>query len=667
MRARVQSEPLAPTASAGHVAVTAAADPTIPVSCGYSADTVWTTASTAPSIVGSCSLTVPRTSGIVIIATGTAVQRIADGSVVPNNGPYEAHFAIAVDDLGPDVDTDRVVTVDGYDLDVNHPVSRTFTLSGGAVLSPGTHTISLVGHLEPFSGSRVIVIDPSIVAISIPLDSPTSGACWSAGPEPGSVNPVTTASASFVTARSCTIEAPVDGFALVVGSGSLSRVPGDAGQPYEARVRLSEGPSPPILEHRAAVDDAPTLPFTHSSVGLATIVPVVAGTHTFDLGVARAGGSATVVLDDPSVAVISFPSDSPAITRCAAVVSGVATITAQAHDAGWQPVGACTLETPYPATLVVAATNTMTVDNGVGYAQARFRIGLDSSTGDAGTDRWVDSFQDASPNGFDQSVAVSLVTPLAVGAHTVSLLGARSAGNGIPVVGERSIVALGDRPRRSPRGTVGRDGVARVGIGRSLVDAARRQRRIPDHGISGDSFADRCHRDRRSLHDLGDRGAPARWRSHVHRRGRERRGPGSGVVIVAIESAEAGTGGPRADPARGDGLLDGRRGRCRLRVRSVSRRWRRVAGPRSRPRCGIGVADGRRRRAHRLGRWLLGARLRRSGVSLRRRVGLWRYLARAAPVRRDRCEPLGDGPAGRLLGVHEPWPSIPVRQHRHVR
>jgi hypothetical protein len=123
-------------------------------------------------------------------------------------------------------------------------------------------------------------------------------------------------------------------------------------------------------------------------------------------------------------------------------VSGVATITVQTQDAPWQPVGACTLETPYPATLVAAATTTMTVDNGVGYAQARFRIGLDSSTGDAGTDRWVDSFQDASPDGFDQSLAISLVAPVAAGAHTVSLLGARSAGNGIPVVGERSIVAL---------------------------------------------------------------------------------------------------------------------------------------------------------------------------------------------------------------------------------
>ncbi len=448
------------------------AAPSIPVTCGYSADTTWTSTSTTPAVVGSCSLALAVESVVVITSTGTIVQH---DDVFPNNGPYHARFSVAVDGPRPAADSDsdtaadsdsaadtaaeRLITVDGAHLDVNHPVSRTFTLTTGTLMAPGVHVIALMASLEPLSGNRMIVVDPSIVAIAVPGDSPDSAACWSPGSAPGAASRVVTASASFVPAGGCTIEVPVDGFALVLGSGSLGRLPGERGQPYEARLRVANDFSPTVVDHWATVDDAPTLGHTYGSIGIASMVPVAAGTRAFDLSVARDVGTGTVVLDDPSLVVITFPADSPAVTGCSERGTGAVAVMASAPV--WQRLGACTLEARFPGTLIATATTSMNVENGVGYTQGRFRLGLDATSGDDRTDRWVDSFVDPSNDGYDQSIAVSLLTRVGSGPHTVSLMGHRTAGNGVPVLHGRSVVGLviaDDIAPGSPTGVQARPG-----------------------------------------------------------------------------------------------------------------------------------------------------------------------------------------------------------------
>jgi Fibronectin type III domain len=460
----------------------------IPVTCGYSADATWTSTSTTPAVVGACSLTVPTESTVVIFATGSLVQRPVDDDSFAGNGSYDARLALSIDDDDPDRHTDQVVTVDGYDLDVNHPVSRTFALSRGSLVNAGAHTITLLGSLEPRTGSRMFVVDASIVAIAAPTGSSSSAACWSDGrtpgtdPEPGDDRDVIARSSAVVTAVSCSVEASTGGVALVVATGHLVRAPGETGQPYEARLTVhtdapagvgvsapgSAEPEVSALERRAAVDDGPTRPFTASSIGVVAIVPVEAGLRTFDLRVARAAGSGTVVLRDPGIAVVVFPAGSPAIASCSSARSGLVAVTAQSPS--WQSIEGCTVEAGHRGVLVATATATLTVDNGVGYTQARFRTGLGSADRpptdpgtDPRTDRWADSFQDHSSDGFDQSITSAVITQVAPGSHTLSMVGQRAWGNGVPVVRDPSVSALliaADVPPNAPTGVTASAGSA---------------------------------------------------------------------------------------------------------------------------------------------------------------------------------------------------------------
>ncbi len=446
---------IAPTAAGAAVSdgsprptVHAVAAPSIPVTCGYSADTVWTSASTTPAVVGSCSLTLAVESHVVILSTGAVVQT---DDAFPHNGPYNARLGLAIDGSNADVDT--LVTVDGAHLDVNHPVSRTFTLSMGTVMAPGVHAIDLVANREHLSGTRMLIVDPAIVAIAVSSDSPDSEACWT---QPGGPSPVLASSASLVPAGRCTMAVPVDGFALVLGSGSLGRLPGEQGKPYEARLRASNDFSPAVIEHGATVDDVPTLGHTSGSIGIVSIVPVTAGTRSFELSVARDAGTGTVALDAPSLAVITFPDASPAVTRCSGTVADVLAVTSSTSSIPtWQTLGTCTFAAPLPGRLIATATTSMNLENGVGYAQGRFRLGIGATSGEPSTDRLVDSFVDHSNDGFDQPIAVSLLTRVGAGALTVSLLGQRTAGNGVPQLQDRSVVALviaDDLPPGAPTG-----------------------------------------------------------------------------------------------------------------------------------------------------------------------------------------------------------------------
>jgi hypothetical protein len=91
----------------------------------------------------------------------------------------------------------------------------------------------------------------------------------------------------------------------------------------------------------------------------------------------------------------------------------------------------CTLTVPQDGYLFISASASLARQDGE--YEAEFRVGIDSTTGDISTDRWVNVYNDAG-DGTDESMALSVLKPVEAGAHTIYLLGKRYSGAGTVLV-----------------------------------------------------------------------------------------------------------------------------------------------------------------------------------------------------------------------------------------
>lgn len=76
-----------------------------------------------------------------------------------------------------------------------------------------------------------------------------------------------------------------------------------------------------------------------------------------------------------------------------------------------------------------------------GEYEALFEIGIDTTSGDANIDRWVNVYND-SGDGTDESVALSVLKPVNAGAHTFYFLGRRYGGSGTALVYDPTLTVI---------------------------------------------------------------------------------------------------------------------------------------------------------------------------------------------------------------------------------
>ncbi len=163
--------------------------------------------------------------------------------------------------------------------------------SGGDALatpSPGPPSKNLAGEPQP----------------AMPIDERTGAAlvACSAG---GDLDWSTTAGALQVVCQ-CSLTLPWDGWAFLAAGGSLSG--GRCDCEYEAHFRLGiDGTQGDPASDRWVNIYSDAGDGMDAVLAVSALRPLKAGTHTFYLLGRRADGTGTVLLHDPSLAVIAWP------------------------------------------------------------------------------------------------------------------------------------------------------------------------------------------------------------------------------------------------------------------------------------------------------------------------------------------------------------------------
>lgn len=99
----------------------------------------------------------------------------------------------------------------------------------------------------------------------------------------------------------------------------------------------------------------------------------------------------------------------------------------------------CTLAVPQDSWAFIIATGSVARLNGP--YEAQFRLGIDSTTGEADTDRFVNVYDD-SRDGTDETLALSVLRPLNAGTYTFSLLSRRYSGSGTVRVYDPTLIVI---------------------------------------------------------------------------------------------------------------------------------------------------------------------------------------------------------------------------------
>jgi riboflavin biosynthesis pyrimidine reductase len=253
------------------------------LSCGASGNLNWTTTAGSFAVVRQCSLTAPR-AGWVFIS--------ADGSLARQNGEYEAQFEIGIDSPAGDATIDRWVNV--YN-DSGDGSDRSVALSVLKHVGAGSHTFYFLGKRYAGSGT-VLVYDPTLTAIYVPLASPTALSCGASG----NLNWTTTAS-SFAVVRQCNLTAPQAGWVFISADGSLARQNGEYEAQFEIGIDSTAGDANIDRWVNVYNDSGDG---TDKSVALSVLKNINAGNHTFYFLGKRYAGSGTVLVYDPTLTVI---------------------------------------------------------------------------------------------------------------------------------------------------------------------------------------------------------------------------------------------------------------------------------------------------------------------------------------------------------------------------
>lgn len=116
------------------------------------------------------------------------------------------------------------------------------------------------------------------------------------------------------------------------------------------------------------------------------------------------------------------------------------------NDGGWSTTSAsfeiirsCTLTFPESGFVYLAGSTSMGIKDG--NYEARLNLNIDSASGNAATDRWINAYTDGG-DGTDKSSQISLLAPVSAGAHTFYYLGARYTGTGTVQLYDPSLSVL---------------------------------------------------------------------------------------------------------------------------------------------------------------------------------------------------------------------------------
>jgi len=384
------------------------------LACGASGDTNWTTASSSLAVIRQCSLTVPG-SGWVLIST--------DGSVARSNGEYEARFEMGIDSTSGDPDIDRWVNV--YD-DAGDGTDRSVALSVLKNVVVGTHNFYFLGSRSTGSG-QVLVYDPTLTVIYVPFTSVIAMGCGASGNMDW-----TTTSSSLAVIRQCDMTVPQAGYVFISTDGSLALSDSAYGAQFDIGIDSTTG-DPNIDRWVDVYTD--TGDGTDKSVALSVLKPVTAGMHTIYFLGKRYNGSGTALVYDPTLTIIYIPPPSPTAMACGASGNMNWTTT----SGSMAVIRQCSLKAPQDGWVFISANGSLALQDSE--YEARFEIGIDSTSGDPNIDRWVDVYDDTG-DGTDESVALSVLKPIAAGTHTIYFLGSRSNGSGTVQVFDPTLTAI---------------------------------------------------------------------------------------------------------------------------------------------------------------------------------------------------------------------------------
>lgn len=372
------------------------------LTCEDAGNASWTTSNeTEFEIVRTCIINAP--------VPGTIFLN-GDASLAYENGTYEAVFALGHNGLVLD-GTRRFVNMyddfgDGWDTGIASNISIS--------VPAGEHRLDLIGARYGGNGT-VVALDPSLTALFMPVAGPVLS-CSEAD-----ASTWTTTSAEFSVIRECSLTVPQDGAVFISASGSIYPAGGPA---YVAEFRVGINAATGDLNTqryvRTYVDSGDG---SDRSVGISILKFLEAGRHTFYLVGARAQGTGTVTMLNPSISALYIPNS-----------SGVADTCGASNDLDWENststftvIHTCELYVDSDSLVLVTANAWVGQSNEY---ELQVRLGInDSAIGDSGTDRWVNIY-DSSGVVSNETVSISRIVPLGRGTHTLYFLGRNYSNNG---------------------------------------------------------------------------------------------------------------------------------------------------------------------------------------------------------------------------------------------
>jgi hypothetical protein len=367
------------------------------IGCGASANDTWTNATDTFTTVRECSLAVPGDGKVFISADATVVS-----SAVVNQGEFD----VSVDSTTSGLGAPRWVTIRE---DGSGGQKMSLARTAMAPLSTGSHTIRLLGksdnpsvtmRLDNASLSAIFVPDGSGLLACSDVDTG-----WS------------TTSNSYVGILKCGLTVPENGWAFVSADATVRWQ--DLSQDLELAFDFDDATTP---EGATRFVGAHTGTWSYSPAALSMLKPVRAGARTFYLVGRRDQGTGQIDIYNPVLNVIYIPSSSAYAITCGEASTDLWATTSST----WQGIEKCSLTAPTDAWAFVSASSSVNYSDGP--YQGNFQVRVDNDASKSASHAVNIYSSDAF--GQDNTVAVSLLKPIAAGSHTFYFRGQRASGTG---------------------------------------------------------------------------------------------------------------------------------------------------------------------------------------------------------------------------------------------
>jgi len=175
------------------------------------------------------------------------------------------------------------------------------------------------------------------------------------------------------------------------------------------------------------------------------------GSKNYDVGIAVDDSVGTTHATPPDPGSKNYESNAqavpaPGITAAELAASGSLITCGASGNLNWtttsssfEVIRQCTLSVPQNGWVFISADSSVARTDGE--YEAQFRIGIDSTIGDADIDRWVNVYND-SGDGTDKSVALSVLKQVTAGSHTFYLLGRRYSGTGTVLLYDPTLTVI---------------------------------------------------------------------------------------------------------------------------------------------------------------------------------------------------------------------------------